>query len=203
MNTEPQIATNLPTNLPTLIPLPKSYPPTKVMADANQLRLRVVDYFSLINDPTNEGPPRHPTPPGLAMALGLRSFDALLRIMQVAEDDPSVYPEESLEVLHVARSYLEDHYISHGLREMIPTQFLKFLLSAYFNRSEKTIQETLNAKDNQLNINILGIGAPLPLASTTAPTTPLEAPTIDVHPEALPETLTITYAATDDDLEAL
>jgi len=186
------------TNLPTLVKLPRAYPPSRVMADPNQLRMKVVDYFSMLTaDPEDR---RHPTPPGLAMALGLRSFDALLHIMQVAEDDPSAYPEESLDVLHVARTHIEDYYINNGLRETIPHAFLKFLLSAYFGRSEKILQETLNAKDNQLNINILGISAPLPLVEALS-----ASQVIDQDVEAT-DTFTITYdaqAGIIDDLEDL
>ena len=168
------------------------------MADPTSLRTKVVDYFSLLTEDPER--PKHPTPPGLAMALGLRSFDTLLRIMQQAEDDPTIYPEESLDVLHVARSYIEDHFIQYGLREAIPTQFTKFLLSAYFGRSEKILQETLNQKDNQLNINILGIGAPIPTIEATSASPVIE------HPPTHSETYTITYDAPEavyDDLNDL
>lgn len=152
--------------LPTLINLPRAYTPERAMADPEALRLKIVDYFSLLTSqvplPDGTFPPRqHPTPPGLAMAMGLRGFDALMQIIQRAEVDPDAYPEESLNVLHVARSLIEEHYLINGIREVIPQQFCKFMLSAYFNRSEKTIQENLNARDNNLNINILGLGAPL------------------------------------------
>lgn len=197
MTTEDQ--TNQPTlNLPTLVKLPKAYPPTRVMADPDELRMKVVDYFSMLTIDSEDR--RHPTPPGLAMALGLRSFDALLHIMQVAEEDPSAYPEASLDVLHVARTHIEDYYINNGLRETIPHAFLKFLLSAYFGRSEKILQETLNAKDNQLNINILGISAPLPITEAK------EGPTIDVEHQEATEAFTITYDVPEpiiDDLEDL
>jgi hypothetical protein len=197
--TDTEATTGNPTpNLPSLIRLPRAYPPSRVMADPDQLRMKVVDYFSMLTADLEDR--RHPTPPGLAMALGLRSFDALLHILQVAEEDPSTYPEESLDVLHVARTHIEDYYINNGLRETIPHAFLKFLLSAYFNRSEKTIQETLNARDNQLNINILGISAPLPVIEAT------NGPTIDVEHHEATEGFTIVYdtpTSITDDLEDL
>jgi hypothetical protein len=126
------------------------------MADAVQLRTSIEDYFSLLQV---EG--SHPTPPGLAMAIGLRGFDALMMIMKAVEDEPTSYPEDSVSVLYTARSYLEDYYLRNGLREAIPQAFTKFIMSAYFNRSEKTIQEQLNAKDNNIQISILGVSEPM------------------------------------------
>jgi hypothetical protein len=153
-----------PVNLPTLFKLPKAYPPTRVMADSVELRMKIIDYFSLI-----EAENSHPTPPGLALAMGLRGFDALMYIMKEEEASPGTYPEDSMDVLHVARSHLEAYYINHGLREAIPAQFTRFLMSAYFGRSEKIIQEQMGSLDNQIHLDILGISSPLPLPSVSNP----------------------------------
>lgn len=136
--------------------LPKAYAPERVMANAEELYFRIVEYFTLL------GESAHPTPPGLALAMGLTGFDSLMRIIKKAEVDTQAYPKESLDVLHVARSLLEDYYLDHGLREAIPAQFTKFIMSSFFNRNEKTIQEgTGQAGGNTtINVNILGISRP-------------------------------------------
>ena len=126
------------------------------MNDPKLLRLNILDYFALLQ----EGYP--PTPPGLAMAIGLRGFDALLRIVKEEDLEPGTYPAESMDALMIARSMIEDFYITHGLRDAIPTQFTKFLLSAFFNRSEKTIQEMVGGTDNTLEITIAGVSTTLP-----------------------------------------
>ena len=176
---------------PKAIRLPKAYPPSRVMEDPVALRLRVIDYFSLL-----EAERSHPTPPGLAMAMGLRGFDALMRILKEVEEEPITYPEEALDVLYTARSYLEDYYIRYGLKEAIPAAFTKFLLTAFFNRSEKTIQETLNAKDNNLQINILGVSEPMILDGRPQPPIPtaIEQPDPqEVLQKPNHDTLTISY----------
>lgn len=187
--------------------LPKTFPPTKVMANPILLRQKIVDYFTLLQ------PGSHPTPPGMAMALGLNSFDAIIRIVKIEEDTPGTYPEESIDALFLARSLIEDHYINGGLRDAMPAQFLKFLLSAYFARSEKIIQETLGAKDNEISINILGVSQPLPSISA-----PKEAEVIECPQEAhqmpsdqllTPDIPTVVFSsfsqhsASDAELEAL
>jgi hypothetical protein len=172
-------------NLPTLIPLPKAYTPERVMADATQLRLSIEDYFSLIQEEKS-----HPTPPGLAMAMGLRGFDALMQIMKTVEDDPTFYPEDSTTVLYTARSYLEDYYLRNGLRESIPQAFTKFIMSAYFNRSEKTIQEQLNTKDNNIQISILGVSEPM---GTVFDSMPSAAPSQHDLPPTYTDVPTIEY----------
>jgi hypothetical protein len=137
---------------------PKSFSPERVMENPEELHYRIVEYFSLL------GEGAHPTPPGLALAMGLNGFNALVRIINEAEIDPKAYPEESLNVLHVARSMLEDYYLDHGLREAIPAQFTKFIMSSFFNRNEKTIQEGgaggTSVTNNTVFVSILGISRP-------------------------------------------
>jgi len=153
-----QIAEDL--NLPALVKLPRHYPPSRVMSDPQRMREAVADYFSMLTeDPDN---PKPPTPPGLAMALGLRGFDALLQIKRTEEADPGTYSEEAMAVLDLAAAYIEDYYLTYGLKERLPAAFTKFLLSAYFNRSEKTIQEMVNQPDNNIQVNVLGVSQPLP-----------------------------------------
>lgn len=48
-----------------------------------------------------------------------------------------------------------DFYIQAGLREVMPREFIKFLLSSYFARSEKIASEDRKT-DNTFTVNILG-----------------------------------------------
>jgi len=89
------------------------------------------------------------------MAMGFRSFDSLMRTIKAEEEAPGSYPEEAMGVLEVARTYLEDYYIQGGLRESLPKEFIKFLLSSYFSRSEKIASESLK-NDTTFTVNILG-----------------------------------------------
>ena len=134
-----------------IVRLPTCYPPKTVLADPERIKESVIDYFSLCKmDET-----LRPTPPGMALALGFRSFDSLMRVIKAEEEAPGSYPEESMSVLEVARSYLEDFYIQAGLREVMPKEFIKFLLSSYFARSEKIASEDRKT-DNTFTVNILG-----------------------------------------------
>ncbi|MGD9156936.1 MAG: hypothetical protein PVG39_00890 [Desulfobacteraceae bacterium] len=142
----------IPETLQRSINLPRFYTPEQVMADPDRLRLKIVDYFSLLKD---EDDPQLPTPPGLAMAIGLRGFDALQRIIRAEEDVPGTYMKESMACLELAGSFIEDAYIQGGLREAMPQQFVKFLLSTFFNRREKA-QVDVNA-DMVFKIEIEGI----------------------------------------------
>lgn len=138
-------------NLPSIVRLPPGYPPATILADPQRVKDSVIEYFSLCQmDET-----MRPTPPGLAMAMGFRSFDSLMRTIKTEEEAPGSYPEEAMVVLEVARTYLEDYYIQGGLRDSLPKEFIKFLLSSYFSRSEKIAAEA-NKSDNQFTINILG-----------------------------------------------
>jgi hypothetical protein len=134
-----------------LISLPRGYPPKTILSDPQRVREAVIDYFSLCQlDET-----ARPTPPGLAMAMGFKSFDSMMRAMKLEEDSPGSYPEEAMSVLEVARTYLEDFYIQGGLRESLPKEFVKFLLSSYFARSEK-IAADQTKNDTTFTVNILG-----------------------------------------------
>lgn len=142
--------------------LPRHFPPEKVMADPDVLRMKIEDYFYLLNEEK-----MLPTPAGLAMAMGLHSFDSILKVLKTAQEDESIYPEESLSVLQYAKSMIEDRYIQLGLQERIPQAFTKFLLSAYFARSERIISEQQGAVDNNFQINVLGVSSPMPAVSGT------------------------------------
>lgn len=135
----------------SIVRLPPGYPPSMILADPERVKTSVIDYFSLCQlDETIR-----PTPPGLAMAMGFRSFDSMMRAMRTEEEAPGSYPDEAMAVLEVARTYLEDYYIQAGLREAMPKEFIKFLLSSYFSRSEKIASESLK-NDNTFTVNILG-----------------------------------------------
>lgn len=131
--------------------LPTCYPPKTILADPERIKNSVIEYFSLCKmDET-----LRPTPPGLAMAMGFRSFDSLMRVMKTEEEAPGSYPEESMLIVDMARSYLEDFYIQAGLREVMPKEFIRFLLSSYFARSEKIAGEDRRT-DTNFTVNIQG-----------------------------------------------
>jgi len=135
-----------------IIKLPTTFSPTRVMASPDVLRLRVTEYFSFLED---TGEP--PTPPGLARARGFSNVSILSRTLATADAEPGTYLEESVDALLMACSYIEDWYVRQGLKEAIPTAFTRFLLSAYHNRSERTIQENTGGSKNDLTVSILGV----------------------------------------------
>lgn len=136
-----------------MVTIPKAFPPERVMGDSEKLRINLMDYFTLL-----KAHDLLPTPPGLATHIGLRGFDSLLHIMRIEEDQPGTYPKDSMDCLELAKSYIEDAYIQGGLRDAFPPQFTKFLLSAFFNRKEKTSTEI--QQDTNINFRILGLNTP-------------------------------------------
>jgi len=167
------------------IRLPKTFTPTAVMANPESLLNKVEVYFNERRGAAPDGSDIPPTPPGLAMAMGLRGFDALLRILQEEENNPGTYPEASMDVLVKARSYIEEYYIENGLREKLPHAFIKFLMSAFFGRNEKTITESQG--NAQTQISILGVSPDAPM------------PIFDV-PEDLPEIEATNAPCQEDDV---
>ena len=176
----------------TIIPairLPRCFHPDKIMNAPELLDLKVVEYFTFLQ--AEELPP---TPPGLAMALGFSGFSALLKTLQTEEQNPGTYPQDAIYALQRACSYIEDWYVTHGLQEHIPVAFVRFLLSAYHNRSEKTVQEQMGRRDDQLQISILGLSEAMPPTHATLQANPQS---INLPPsQASEEPLTIVYADT-------
>lgn len=133
-----------------IVALPEAYSKEVVMADPKKLKMHIIDYFTLLK--TEE---MMPTPPGLATHIGLRGFNEIINILKIEEDQPGTYLPASLDCLELAKSYIEDAYIQGGLRDALPSQFVKFLLSAFFNRKEKTAAEI--EADTTITVHIAGL----------------------------------------------
>lgn len=185
------------------IRLPRSFTPTAVMANPESLLNKTEIYFNELRGAGEDGKDIPPTPPGLAMAMGLRGFDALLFILHEEENNPGTYPEASMDVLVKARSWLESYYIENGLREKLPHAFIKFLMSAFFGRNEKTITESQG--NAQTQISILGVSpdAPMPVFDVPEETPQLDAAAAEQPEEEAYDVPEFRITNPDDDVENL
>jgi hypothetical protein len=120
------------------------------MADVKKLKSNVELYFSQLKT-TND----LPTPPGFALAIGLRSFNEILRIEKQEREIPGTYPEESMAILDMASSIIEDMYIKGGLKDQLHPAFTKFILSAFYRRNDKTTAD--ERKDTKIYLHIEGV----------------------------------------------
>jgi len=108
------------------------------MGDSVRLGSALTSYLNFQSRP---GQP--PTFEGLALAAGFSSF---AQLRQAILNDK--HPQASVDMLIIACAHIADHYQQNGLLETLNPAFIKYLLSAYLNISEKSISES-NITDNK------------------------------------------------------
>ena len=110
------------------------------MASPERLQSAATNYFNIqctANTP--------PTFEGLALAVGFTSFNQL-RTNILNEN----HPQPSRDILVIACAHLADLYQQNGLLETMNPQFIKYLLSAYLNITEK--HEMATTSENTFTI---------------------------------------------------
>ena len=124
-----------------------SIEPRQILNNASDLEHNITIYLSetIEND---EGPP--PTPEGLARAVGFTSFSQLRSTLKTYHKDYKT----ATDFLVSACSIILDYYQQQGLTDRLSQQFIRFLSSAYFDISEKTMQETTITENKTITINI-------------------------------------------------
>ena len=121
---------------------PRPIKPRVIMADPTRLASALTCYLNF-----SIGPTRPPTFEGLALAAGFNSFAQLKQA--VLNDSHS---SESRDALIIACAHVADHYQQHGLLESLNPSFIKYLLSAYLNISEKHLHESHTTADKTITI---------------------------------------------------
>ena len=116
--------------------------PATIMASTERLTAALHSYFNV-----QIGPERPPTFEGLALAAGFHSF-AQLREAIMNEN----HPQASRDQLIIACAHIADAYQQHGLLESMNPSFIKYLLSAYLNISEKHLNESSITEDKTITI---------------------------------------------------
>ena len=127
-------------------PLPatalRTIKPRTIMASPERLSAALSAYFN-----HQIGPHRPPTFEGLALAAGFNSF-AQLKATILDEN----HPQPSRDQLIIACAHIADAYQQHGLLDNMNPSFIKYLLSAYLNISEKHLQESSITEDKTITI---------------------------------------------------
>lgn len=114
--------------------------PATLMAAPDRLQIAATNYFNL--QCTTIAPP---TFEGLALAVGFTSFNQLRT--NILNDN---HPQPSRDILVMACAHLADLYQQNGLLETMNPSFIKYLLSAYLNITEK--HELATTSDNTFTI---------------------------------------------------
>jgi len=112
------------------------------MGDAQRLSDALSNYFKL--QVTEEVPP---TFEGLALAAGFSSFS---QMKQALFDDK--HSQVSKDTIVIACARIADHYQQCGLMERLNPGFIKYLLSAYLNISERSIAESQHTEDKTITV---------------------------------------------------
>ena len=110
------------------------------MAAPLRIQSAATNYFNI---QCHDGHP--PTFEGLALALGFTSFNQLRTA--ILNDN---HPQDSRDIIVMACAHLADEYQQNGLLETLNPQFIKYLLSAYLNITEK--HEVATSSDNTFTI---------------------------------------------------
>lgn len=106
--------------------------PAVVMGAPDRLGAAASVYLSAMT--TKDNPP---TFEGLALACGFHSFNQMRSA--IIND---AHPQASRDTLVIACAHIADMYQKHGLTEQLNPSFIKYLLSAYLNISEKHLTES-------------------------------------------------------------
>lgn len=114
------------------------------MAHTPRLTQSVSDYFTVVT-----GPSAPPTFEGLALAAGFNSF---AQMRKAITDTESSYPQESKDALIIGCAHIADVYQQNGLLETLNPAFIKYLLSAYLNISERSVSEAHSTEDKTITI---------------------------------------------------
>ena len=131
-----------------------------LLADPDRLRAASQVYFS---QTLPQGPAQlsanHPTPEGLAQALGWASFARMRsdvqKLLQKNANDPNA-PCAVTDTILAACAMMQDYYLKHGLNSSINTTISKFIASAYFDTYEKqhTTTESRHTEDRTITIRV-------------------------------------------------
>ena len=112
------------------------------MASPPRLSAALQTYFN-----TQIGPDRPPTFEGLALCAGFSSF---AQMRQAILNDG--HPQPSRDYLVIACAHIADAYEQQGLLDRLNPTFIKYLLSAYLNISEKNISERSSTEDRTITV---------------------------------------------------
>ena len=145
--------------------IPTYLPPATILGHPDYVKMQVEEYFSKLLGgmshydfamplhPSEDTPIAKrilhqalPTPEGFAHHMGFASF----KTMQRAIEDASL-PERSRHYVLTGCGMIADAYTKAGLTGVLDKTFLKFLMSAYLNISEKT--ETHTTTDARLVVS--------------------------------------------------
>ena len=138
--------------------IPARIPARSLISNSEALRQAAETYFNqTIPDGTSKKAPNnnHPTPEGLAIALGFPGYTPLRSILS----DPAKVqdmPKDSLHVLLTSFSTLQDYYLKHSLSSRLSAQIVKFISNAYFNIREtsQSVQDTTSTENKTITIKV-------------------------------------------------
>jgi len=131
----------------------------------------------------------HPTPEGLARAIGFPSFQSM---RQAIEKRLAATPEDDYDAtvttILAACADLQDYYLKHSLTSTLNASVAKFISSAYFkiNETKETAATSHHSEERTITIKI----------ASQSPTSPEEAKEMDRLTEHLAR-------QTRDELEAM
>ena len=111
------------------------------MGHPQRLQTAAEAYLNLVAHPQEP-----PTFEGLALACGFSSFNQ----MKTAIITPDQHPEESQHILIQACAHIAHIYQQNSLVDNLNSSFVKYLLSAYLNISEK--HSTTHTEDRTITI---------------------------------------------------
>ena len=126
-----------------------------LLADANRIRQSIQVYY---HQTLPQGPAAlsedHPTPEGLALALGWPSFRKMRDdIERILSRDRDAY-RDCINTILAACALMQDYYLKHGLSNNINTTISKFISSAYFDTHEKSATTTTSHHTENRSITI-------------------------------------------------
>jgi len=134
--------------------------PRKLFRNPQSLQAASQVYFSqtLPAGPSVLSPDdNHPTPEGLASAMGFAGFTslrkAISRLTPEQQDDPII--AQSLSTILAACSHMQDYYLKHSLSSSVPHQVAKFISSAYFNINETRVTEETSFTKQDTTVRII------------------------------------------------
>lgn len=158
------------TMLPTQSFRFKPISPAVILADPDAVRQATTAYLhqTMPNGPSTLSDD-HPTPEGLARALGFSSFQHMRHAIERRLADPNNaadpdFYDSTIHTILAACSDLQDYYLKHGLSSTLNTAVAKFISSAYFrvNETKESTVTTHNTEERTITIKI----------ASSSPTTP-------------------------------
>lgn len=114
--------------------------------DPDLLHVLIEEFFCLRK---LEG--KHPTVPGLVLAVGFNRTLDLSNVLEKWESGDSDYPDRSVNYLISSLTRIEDYFLQEGLSSKMPPALVKFALGSYHNVKEPT-REDGGGSNNLLQI---------------------------------------------------